>query len=116
MSYVYLLIAVLGELTGTSMLKASESFTKVGPVIGVFVSFFISFFCISLALKTIPLNVAYAIWAGLGAVGTTLISILIWKEKINFASGIGILLIVVGVVVLNAFGPGHGEAASTGNE
>ncbi|SDX26499.1 small multidrug resistance pump [Marininema mesophilum] len=107
MSYVFLAIAVVGELIGSSMLKASKSFSKVYPTIGVFVGFAISFYCLSLALNTIPLNVAYTIWAGLGAVGTTLLSILIWKEKINLASGIGLLSIIAGIVLLNAFGPGH---------
>ena len=70
-----------------------------------------SFFFLSLSLKTIPLNTAYALWSGIGLVCTTIISVLIWKEKINFASVAGIILIVAGVVILNMFGPGHGESA-----
>ncbi|SDX26469.1 small multidrug resistance pump [Marininema mesophilum] len=111
MSYVYLVIAVVGELIGTSMLKASEGFTKIYPTVGVFVSFAIAFFFLALTLKKIPLNVAYTIWAGLGAVGTTLISIIVWKESINLASGIGLLAIIAGIVLLNAFGPGHAKDA-----
>lgn len=110
MSYMYLLLAIIGELFGSSLLKASEGFTKLVPTISMLVAFVFSFFFLSLALKTIPLNAAYAIWSGLGMVATTVISVLIWKEKINFASVSGILLILIGVVILSYFGPGHSEA------
>jgi small multidrug resistance pump len=112
MAYLYLLVSIIGELIGTSMVKASEGFTKLFPVLGVVTSFALSFFFLSLSLKTLPLNLAYAIWSGLGTVATVLISVLIWKEKITVGSVIGILLIIAGVVVLNLFGPGHGHAAS----
>lgn len=110
MSYVYLLLAIIGELFGSSLLKASDGFTKILPTISMLIAFVFSFFFLSLALKSIPLNAAYAIWSGLGMVATTVISVLIWKEKINFASVSGILLILIGVVILSYFGPGHSEA------
>ncbi|MDN7228002.1 multidrug efflux SMR transporter [Planococcus sp. N064] len=110
MSYMYLLLAIIGELFGSSLLKASQGFTKLVPTISMLFAFVFSFFFLSLALKTIPLNAAYAIWSGLGMVATTVISVLIWKEKINFASVSGILLILIGVVILSYFGPGHNEA------
>ncbi|MGK7377546.1 DMT family transporter [Planococcus sp. 1R117A] len=115
MSYLYLSLAIIGELIGSSLLKASEGFSKMFPTIGMLAAFVFSFFFLSLALKTIPLNAAYAIWSGLGVVATTVISVLIWKEKINFASVTGIILILIGVVILNLFGPGHGEAKSETN-
>lgn len=59
-------------------------------------------------------NTAYALWSGIGNVATTIISVLIWKEKINVASFTGIAIILIGVVILNLFGPEHGEA--TNNE
>ncbi|HWO95552.1 MAG TPA: multidrug efflux SMR transporter [Bacillus sp. (in: firmicutes)] len=111
MAYIYLLFSIIGELIGTSMVKASEGFTRLFPVLGVVSSFAFSFFFLSLALKTLPLNMAYAIWSGLGTIATALISVLIWKEKITVGSVIGILLIIAGVVVLNLFGPGHSHAA-----
>lgn len=116
MSYLYLILAIIGELIGSSLLKASEGFTKLYPTIGVIVAFTGCFFFFSLSLKTIPLNTAYALWSGIGIIFTTVISILIWKEKINFASVSGITLIIVGVVILNLFGPGHGESSHKGTE
>lgn len=112
MSYLYLALSISLELVGTSLLKASEGFTKLFPTIGVIVAFISCFFFLSLSLKTIPLNTAYAIWSGIGIVATVIISVSIWKEKINMASIVGITFILVGVVILNLFGPGHGEAKS----
>ncbi|BBI33496.1 DMT family transporter [Cohnella abietis] len=109
MAYLFLAISIIGELFGTSMLKASQGFTKLYPSIFTLVAFVTSLFFLSIALKTLPLNMTYAIWSGIGAVATALISVLIWKEKINIGSIIGIALIVIGVVVLNLFGAGHGE-------
>ncbi|CAM3958480.1 DMT family transporter [Mesobacillus zeae] len=110
MSYLYLALAIVAELIGTSLLKASEGFSKFWPAVGVMVFFLTSFFFLSLSFKTIPLNIAYAIWSGLGTVATVLISVLIWKEKVTFGSLVGIGLIVAGVVVLQMFSPSNGEA------
>jgi len=63
-----------------------------------------------------PLSVAYAIWSGLGTVATAVISVLVWKEKLNLGSAIGILLIVVGVVVLNMYGSPHGKETASPSE
>ncbi|QCR33476.1 multidrug efflux SMR transporter [Lysinibacillus sp. SGAir0095] len=112
MSYLYLLLAIVGELIGSSMIKASEGFTKIYPTISLIIAFVGSFFFLSLAMKTIPLNTAYALWSGIGIIATTIISVLIWKEKINIASVSGIVLILIGVILLNLFGPGHGESIS----
>jgi small multidrug resistance pump len=116
MSYLYLALAIIGELIGSSLLKASEGFSKLFPTIGVIIAFVSCFFFLSVSLKTIPLNTAYAIWSGLGVVFTTIISVLIWKEKINMASIAGIILILAGVVILNLFGPGHGESGHEAGE
>lgn len=116
MSYLYLAIAIVTELIGSSLLKASEGFSRLFPTIGLIIAFVVSFFFLSLSLKAIPLNTAYAIWSGLGLVFTTIISVLIWKEKINFASVAGISLILAGVVILNMFGPGHGESTNKADE
>jgi len=106
-----LLLSIIGELIGTSMLKASQGFTKLLPVAGTIASFTFSFFFLSLSLKSIPLNMAYAIWSGLGTIATVIISVLLWKEKITIGSVIGIVLIIAGVVVINLYGPGHSGAS-----
>ncbi|XBW81679.1 multidrug efflux SMR transporter [Bacillus velezensis] len=115
MAYLYLVLAISGELIGSSMLKAAEGFSKIYPTIGTIIAYIGSFFFLSLAMKTIPLNTAYALWSGIGIIAATIISVLIWKEKINVASVTGIVLILAGVVILNLFESGHGEAHSVEN-
>jgi small multidrug resistance pump len=113
MGYLFLLFAITFELVGTSLLKASEGFSKIFPTFGLIISFVCSLLFLSLSLKTIPLNIGYAIWSGVGTIATVVISILIWKEKVNVASVIGIAFIIIGVIVLNLFGPGHSDSAKT---
>jgi small multidrug resistance pump len=102
----YLLGAILSEVIATNALKLSEGFTKPVPSLVVVVGYGIAFYLLSLALKDIPLGVAYAIWSALGTVGTVLVGVLVWKMPLNLPSILGIVLIVVGVILLNVFGEG----------
>jgi len=105
--YVFLGIAIALEVFSTSMLKYSNGFTKLYPSFAFIVGMGGSFYAVAQAMTVIPLSIAYAMWAGLGTVLTTLVAILIWKESINLYSGIGVSLIVIGVVMLNLKGPVH---------
>jgi small multidrug resistance pump len=107
MAYVYLAGAIIGELIGTTFLKYSEGFTKAIPSIVSLLSYGICFFLFSKALKNVNLSIAYATWCGLGVVAATLISVIIFKEGINFAGVVGIVLVLAGVVILNLFGTAH---------
>ena len=66
--WIYLAIAIVAEVIGTSALKASDGFTKLYPSLVVAVSYGISFYCLSLTLRTVPVGIAYAIWSGVGVV------------------------------------------------
>ena len=103
MKYLFLGLAIIFEVVGSSFMKASEGFTKWLPSIVVVVAYLICFYFLSLALKSIPLGVAYAIWAGLGIVLTAMVSVFIFKQKLDFPAIIGILFIVIGVVIMNFF-------------
>lgn len=99
--WVLLLLAIVSEVIGSTGLKASQGFSKLLPSLLVVVGYASAFYFLSLSLKTIPLNTAYAVWSGLG---TALIALLGWwvlKEPMNGAIALGIVLIIVGVVVLN---------------
>ncbi|MCS9985342.1 QacE family quaternary ammonium compound efflux SMR transporter [Weissella paramesenteroides] len=107
MGYLYLALAILGELLGTNLLKASNGFSSLWETLGSLVSYGACFYFLALSMKTVNLNIAYALWAGLGIVLTTILSVVIWKEAINLSSILGIGFILVGVVILNLYGPGH---------
>lgn len=104
MSYMYLFIAIISEVIGTSFLKMSEGFSKLYPTLATALAFVICFYFLSLSIRIIPLNIAYATWSGIGLVIVSLISVVIFKESINTISIIGICLIIIGVVLLNFFG------------
>lgn len=100
--YVLLSIAIIAEVFGSSMLKLSAGFKKILPTIGVIVGYLIAFYMLSLALRTLPLGLAYAIWSGVGTALTALVGILFYKEGINLKKTLGILLIIGGVALLNS--------------
>jgi small multidrug resistance pump len=88
---------------GTSALKASDGFTKLHPSLVVAVSYGISFYCLSLTLRTVPVGIAYAIWSGVGVVLVSLIGWLVFNQKLDLPALLGITLIAAGVAVLNLF-------------
>ncbi|CUH97374.1 putative membrane protein [Propionispora sp. 2/2-37] len=105
--YAWLALAIILEIFSTSMLKASEGFTKLIPAVIFVAGMGSSFYVLSQALTSVPLSIAYAIWSGVGTALTALIAVLIWKEAINLYTLAGIVLIIVGVVLLNLEAPAH---------
>ena len=99
-AFVILLIAIVSEVFGSSMLKASNGFKKLFPSLAVIVGMGLAFFNLSLALKEIPLGTAYAIWSGVGTALTALVGVLVYKESLNVKKVSGLLLIIGGVVLL----------------
>lgn len=100
--YLALIMAILGEVFGTTMLKLSEGFTNLFPSIGVVIGFGLAFYFLSQCLKTLSLSLAYAIWSGVGTALTALLGVLIWKDDFNMYTLFGLVLIIGGVVLLNS--------------
>lgn len=107
--YVALALAIVLEVTGTAFLNKSEQFTRIVPTILMAVGYGLSFYFLTLALKAIPLGVAYAMWAGLGIVLVALIGFVVFGQKLDIAGMAGIGLIVAGVVVLNTLSSSAGH-------
>jgi len=103
MTYLYLAIAIVGEVTATSVLKSTHQFSRPGPTMVVAAGYVIAFYAMSLALKSMPVGVAYAIWCGLGIVLVAALGAVIYREVPDRAAMLGMLLIIVGVVVINTF-------------
>lgn len=105
--WTYLILAILAEVIGSTGLKASQGFSKLLPSIVVVVGYASAFYFLSLALKTVPLNTAYAVWSGLGAALIAVLGVVFLRESINFPMALGIVLIVAGVALLQLFGVRH---------
>jgi len=102
-AWAYLGVAIVAEVIATSALKASSGFTQLVPSIVVIARYGTAFYCLSLALRSVPLGVAYAIWSGAGTALIALIGVVLYKQKLDLAGIAGIGLIVAGVLVLNLF-------------
>ena len=103
MSWIYLFVAGLLEVGWAISMKQSEGFTKLVPSITTIVLMIMSFGLLAAALRELPVGTAYAIWTGIGAVGTAIVGILVLKEPASAAKLICISLIAMGIVGLKLF-------------
>lgn len=100
MSWVYLFCAGIFEIVWAVTLKFTYGFTKLWPTVGTFSAGLISFYLLALALKQIPIGTAYAIWTGIGAVGTVILGIIFFKEPATLSRILCISLIMIGILGL----------------
>lgn len=100
MPYVYLAIAIVGEVIGTSLLKTSDGMSKLWPTCASILAYAVTFYFLSLTLRTIPTGIAYAIWSGVGIVLITAIGWVFFKQTLDAAAVCGLGLILAGVLVI----------------
>jgi quaternary ammonium compound-resistance protein SugE len=105
MQWLFLFVAGLLEIWWAIGLKYSHGFTRLLPSIFTIFGMIASFYFLSLALKTLPLGTAYAIWTGIGTVGTVILGIIIFKEPVDIIRLTCIGLIVLGIVGLKLVSP-----------
>ncbi len=103
MKWVYLVVAVCGEVLGTTALKSSEGFSRLAPSLIVVIGYGIAFYFLSLTLDKIPVGISYALWSGIGIVLISIIGWLFLGQRLDLAAMIGIGFIIVGVAVINLF-------------
>jgi len=103
MHYLYLAAAIVSEVVGTTALQASNGFTRPLPSIVVVIGYGLAFYGLSIAIKTIPVGLAYAIWSGVGIVLISAIGVIWLKQHLDAAAILGLSLIIVGVVIVNFF-------------
>ncbi|QBF30979.1 multidrug efflux SMR transporter [Thalassococcus sp. S3] len=101
MPWLFLAIAITGEVIATTALKSSEGFTRLWPSVTSVLGYMVAFYFLSLVLKTIPVGIAYAIWAGAGVAMVAIIGAVLFGQKLDLAAIVGISMIVGGVVILN---------------
>jgi small multidrug resistance pump len=107
MHWMYLIIAIVLEVAGTTSMKLAEGFTKPLYSVLLFVFYLSSFAVLTLALKKIDVSLAYAIWAGAGTALIAAIGIFYFNEPVSLSKILGVVLIVGGVVALNLSGGSH---------
>ncbi|WP_299725780.1 SMR family transporter [uncultured Tateyamaria sp.] len=101
--YIYLIVAVAAETIGTTALQASNQFTRVGPTVLVVIAYAVAFYFLGIALKYIPVGIAYALWSGLGIVLIACIGFAVFGQVLDLAALIGLAMIIGGIVVIQLF-------------
>lgn len=107
--YLYLAIAIVAEVIATASLKSVKGFSTPLPLVLVIVGYAISFWMLTLVVRSIPVGIAYAIWAGLGIVLVSVAALVLYQQKLDTAALLGMGLIVSGVVVIQLFSGSAGH-------
>jgi len=105
MAWIILIVAGLFEVGWAIGLKYTEGFTRLWPTAGTALAMIISLWLLSIALKSLPVGTAYAVWVGVGAVGTVVLGIVLLGEPANAARLVSIALIIAGIVGLKIATP-----------
>ena len=103
MHYIILFFAIVTETIGTTALQASSQFSKFWPSVIVAVAYSASFYLMALALKVIPVGIAYAIWSGVGILMIAIIGFAVFGQKLDLPAILGMGLILVGILVIHLF-------------
>nr|WP_262927255.1 multidrug efflux SMR transporter [Phytohalomonas tamaricis] len=103
MSYLYLACAITAEVVGTTALKSSYSFTRLGPSAITVISYAIAFYMLAQLLKSVPVGLAYALWSGLGMVLVMISAMVVYGERPDWAAVLGVAMIIAGVIVIQLF-------------
>jgi small multidrug resistance pump len=101
LTYLYLTLAIISEVTATSALKATEQFTKLIPSLIVIIGYVISFLFLSLTLKNMHTGIAYAVWSGFGIVLVSIAGWFFYGQKLDLPAVLGISLIIIGALIIN---------------
>lgn len=109
-NWLFLGIAIVSETLATSALKQSDGFSRLLPSIIVVLGYASAFYFLSLTLRAMPIGIAYAVWSGIGIVLITLIGWIVFGQKLDIATLLGMALIIAGVVVMNVFSSGNQHA------
>lgn len=102
-AYIYLGLAIVAEVVATTALKASDEFSRLIPSLLVVFGYSIAFWALSVVIKSIPVGIAYAVWAGVGVVLVAIAGAIIYRQIPDVAAMVGMALIITGVVVMHLF-------------
>jgi small multidrug resistance pump len=107
MPYLFLVVAIAAEVFATSMLKATDGFSRLWPTVACVGGYLLSFAAVSQTVKVVPVGVVYAVWSGLGTAAIVAIGTTFLGEPVTLVKAVGIGLIIAGVVILNLGGATH---------
>lgn len=101
--YLILFISIIAETLATTMMKASEGFTRLIPSLIVLIGYAISFYGLSQVVKIMNIGIAYAIWAGIGIFLVSILSYFVYQQKLDLPALFGLVLIAAGIIIIQVF-------------
>jgi small multidrug resistance pump len=99
--------AIVCEVIGTLLLPATQNFTRIVPTVTMILCYAIAFYCLTFAIREIPIAIVYAIWSGIGVFLIAVFSAFFYKQLLQWQAIVGLALIVSGVVLVNLFSSSH---------
>lgn len=102
-AWLLLMISIGFEIAATAFLKSSDAFTKLPQAAASLALYGVSFYCVSIVYRTLPVGIVYAVWSGVGIVCTAIVAYFLFGQKIDAAGLAGMALILAGVLVINLF-------------
>lgn len=99
--YIFLILAIAFEVAWAILLKYTENFTRLWPTVATITTYLAALYFLNLTVRTMPVGIAYTIWAGTGMVLIALLGVVVLKQHLDLPAIIGLMLIIAGVLVLN---------------
>ena len=99
--YLFLVLAIAFEVAWAILLKYTEGFTRLWPTVTTITTYLAALYFLNLTVRTMPVGIAYAIWAGTGMILIALLGVVVLKQHLDLPAIIGLMLIIAGVLVLN---------------
>jgi len=103
LNLLLLVVAIICEVVGTSALKATDGFTRLGPSLLTLAAYGLAFYFLALVVRTMPVGIVYAVWSGAGIVLIAAIGWIWYREALDAPAIVGLALIVAGVLLVNLF-------------
>ena len=102
-TYLFLIVAIFCEVSGTMLLPVSQNFTKIIPTAALTILYLSSFYLLTFVVDKIPIAIVYATWSGLGIFTIAILGYVFFKQTLSWQAVLGLFLIFIGVVLVNSF-------------
>ena len=102
-TYIFLFGAIFCEVAGTMLLPVSKNFTKLIPTFSLAIFYLIAFYLLTFVVNKLPIAIVYATWSGLGIFTIAILGYIFFKQTLSWQAIVGLFLIVIGVILVNAY-------------
>jgi len=102
-TYIFLTCAIFCEVAGTMLLPVTQNFTKLTPTLVLAICYLSAFYLLTFVVNKLPIAIVYATWSGLGVFTIAILGYIFFKQSLSWQAILGLFLIVMGVILVNAY-------------